>query len=315
VDGVISLGGTTAAALGTAAMKELPMGMPKLMVTTFIDPATIGDEDITVMQTPIDLVGLNKVVETTLSNAAGALIGMIEQEVTTSGTRPLIGLTALGVTTPAVQKIISRLDKSGKDAVVFHAKTTMLDRLVQAGLIDGVIDVTTFEFIPMTLYPPEYIAQLVGAPEVRRERLQSVVEMGLPQVVAPGGLDMHIFPGAGIDAVPEEFRDRAWTMHGPYIVLARTSAEELAKVGTSVAEAINRATGPVEVVIPLRGFSEASKEGAPLFDPQADRAFIDALRNNVQDTSKIIEVDCHINDDEFADVIIKTFDSLYAGRG
>jgi uncharacterized protein (UPF0261 family) len=308
----MSLGGTTAAALGAAAMKELPIGMPKLLVTTFIDPATIGDEDITVMQTPIDLVGMNKVVERTLSNAAGALMGMIEQEVAASTSRPLIGLTALGVTTPAVQKVISRLEKDGRDGVVFHAKTTMLDRLVKAGLIDGIIDVTTFEFIPMVLYPPELIAQLVGAPEVRRDRLQSAIEAGLPQVVIPGGLDMHIFPGAGIEAVPEQFRDRAWTMHGPYIVLVRTSAQELQEVGIRVADVINRATGPIAALIPLRGFSDASKEGAPLFDPQADRAFIDALKVNVDDKTRVIEVDCHINDDQFTDVIMKTFNGMSA---
>lgn len=313
LDGVICLGGTTATALGTAAMKELPIGMPKLLVTTFIDSAAIGDEDITVMQTPIDLVGTNKVVEKTLSNAAGAVIGMLARELDMAGARPLVGLTALGVTTPAVQKIISRLEAGGRDGVVFHAKTTVLDRLVEAGMIDGIIDITTFEYVPMTLYPPEYIARLVGSPEERRERLRGAAEMGLPQVLAPGGLDMHVFPGTGIEAVPEEFRERAWTMHGPYIVLARTSAEELEKVGARIAEAMNAARGAIKMVIPLRGFSDASREGAPLFDPRADRAFIDAVKEALEDKGRVVEVDCHINDDAFAERMVSEFNAVFRG--
>lgn len=311
VDGVIGLGGTTAAALGVAAMKELPIGMPKLLVTTFIDPGTIGDEDITVMQTPIDLVGMNKIIEKVLSNAAGAVTGMVERGLPPAiGARPLIGLTALGVTTPAVQKVISRLERAERDAVVFHAKTTMLDRLAQTAMVDGVIDITPFEVIPMALYPTEYVARLVGAPEVRRERLVNVLARGLPWVIAPGGLDMHIFPGTGIDSVPEEFRDRAWTMHGPGIVLVRTSSEELKKVATFIAEATRRASGPVAVVIPLRGFSEASREGAPLFDPQADRAFIETVKGSLGEEVEVVEVDCHINDEEFADAVMETFERI-----
>jgi uncharacterized protein (UPF0261 family) len=314
LDGIMSLGGTTAAALGTAAMKVLPIGVPKLLVTTFIDPRPIGDEDITVMQTPVDLVGLDKIVKRTLSNAAGAIIGMVEQKVPKAEEKPLVGMTVLGVTTPCVQKVISRLEKKGYNAVTFHAKTPMLDRLIREGSIDAVIDITSFETIPMVLYPQEYISMLIGAPEVRRVRLESANEKALPQIIAPGGLDMHIFPGTGIDQVPSEFKGRKWTMHGPSVVLVRTTKEELEKVGKNIAERANRAKGPVAIIIPLRGFSEASKKGAPLHDPEADQGFIDALKKNVEKKVKVVEVDCHINDDMFADKVVETFEELITRR-
>ncbi|MDI7253278.1 MAG: Tm-1-like ATP-binding domain-containing protein, partial [Actinomycetota bacterium] len=221
----------------------------------------------------------------------------------------------LGVTTPAVQKVFSRLEKEGRDAVVFHARTTVLERLARAGMMDGVIDITPFEAIPMALYPPEYIARLVGAPEERRERLTSVLERGLPWIIAPGGLDMHIFPGTGIDSIPEEFRDRAWTMHGPGIVLVRTSGEELEKVAAFLAEAAAKSSGPVAAVIPLRGFSETDKAGAPLFDPEADRHFVEAFKKALPPDVEVLEVDCHINDEGFADAVMRVFDRItQAGR-
>lgn len=314
LDGIMGLGGTTAVALGTSAMKTLPIGIPKLMVTTFIDPKPVGDEDITLMQTPVDLVGLNKVTRKTLSNAAGAMIGMVEMKVPPVKAKPLIGMTALGVTTPAVMKVMSRLEKRGYNSVVFHAKTAILDRLVKEGKIDGIIDLTSFETIPIVLYPAAIIISRLGVAEVRRTRLESAGEKALPQIIAPGGLDMHIFPGEGIEAVPPGFRNRAWTMHGPNIALVRTNKDELTKVGKNIAERANKAAGPVAVIIPLRGFSEASKKGAPLYDPEADRAFINALKENLEEKVKFIEVDCHINDDEFADRVIETFDEITEKR-
>ena len=121
LDGILSLGGSTAAATGAAVMKGLPMGLPKLLITTFISLAPVGDEDITVMQSPVDLVGLNRIVARTLANAAGAIVGMVEQDVPKAQEKKLVGITALGVTTPAVQKVISRLESRGYDSIVFHA--------------------------------------------------------------------------------------------------------------------------------------------------------------------------------------------------
>jgi len=313
LDGILSLGGSTAAATGAAVMKGLPMGLPKLLISTFISLAPVGDEDITVMQSPVDLVGLNRIVARTLANAAGAIVGMVEQEVPKAQEKKLVGITALGVTTPAVQKVISRLEKRGYDSIVFHATSEKLDRMARDGVIDVILDLTTFETILKVLYPAEVLSTLSGFGEVDRSRLSSAAEKAIPQIIAPGGLDMHIFPGAtGIDSVPLEYRDRAWSMHGPNVVLVRTTEQELEEVGASIAERANRAAGPIAVVIPLGGFSDASRKGAPLYDPQADQGFGRALKRNLDRRIKVVEVDCNINEDAFVDEVVRTFDEMTA---
>jgi uncharacterized protein (UPF0261 family) len=311
LDGILSLGGSTAAATGTAVMKGLPIGLPKLLITTFISLAPVGDEDIAVMQSPVDLVGVNKIVARTLSNAAGAMVGMVYQEAPRTREKKLVGITALGVTTPAVQKVISRLEERGYDSIVFHATTEKLDRMGKDGVIDAILDLTTFETVPKVLYPTELLSRLSPSGQVDRSRLNCAMQRAIPQIIAPGGLDMHIFPGAtGIDSVPPEYKDRAWSMHGPNVVLVRTAEQELAQVGANIAERANKAAGPVAVVIPLGGFSEASKKGAPLYDPQADQGFIRALKENLDKRIKVVEVDRNINEDGCVDEVLRTFDEI-----
>jgi uncharacterized protein (UPF0261 family) len=314
LDGIISLGGSTAATTGAAVMKGLPMGLPKLLITTFMSLAPVGDEDITVMQSPVDLVGLNRIVARTLANAAGAMVGMVEQDVPKAQEKKLVGITALGVTTPAVQKVISRLEKRGYDSIVFHATSEKLDRMARDGAIDLILDLTTFETVPKVLYSRETLATLSPSGQVDRSRLSSAVERAIPQIIAPGGLDMHIFPGAtGIDSVPPEYRGRAWSMHGPNVVLVRTTEQELEEVGANIAERANKAAGPVAVVIPLGGFSDASRKGGPLHDPQADQGFVRTLRKNLDRRIKVVEVDGNINQDAFVDEVVRTFDEMTAG--
>jgi uncharacterized protein (UPF0261 family) len=310
LDGIMSLGGSTGAMLGATAMKALPAGLPKLIVTTFASLAPIGDADITVMQAPVDLVGLNNIVRKVLANAAGAMIGMVEQELPETERRRVVGITALGVTTPAVQNVIERLNDQNIDSLVFHAKTAELDELIYQGAVDAVIDLTSFETVPMVLYSDEMVALLAGTPEARRSRLDSASEKKLPQIIAPGGLDMHILPGTGKDSIPAEYQDRPWTMHGEYVVLFRTNKAELKQIAESIAQRANRAQGPVAVIIPLQGFSEASRKGAPLHDPEADRAFIDTLKKQLKKEIPVKEIDCHINDTQFADEVMRIFDDM-----
>jgi uncharacterized protein (UPF0261 family) len=311
LDGIMGLGGSTAAAMGAAVMKGLPIGLPKLLVTTFLSLAPVGDEDITVMQSPADLVGLNKIIARTLANAAGAIVGMVEQEVSRTSERELVGITALGVTTPAVQKAITRLESRGYDSIVFHATSDKLDRMVREGVVDAILDLTTFETVPKVLYSEEGLTLLSGSGRPAGSRLESATQRPIPQIIAPGGLDMHIHPGAtGIDAAPPEHRGRAWSMHGPNVLLVRTSEEELLQVGANIAERANRAAGPVAIVIPLRGFSEASRKGAPLHDPQADQALVRALKEHLDDRIRVIEVDCSINEDPFVEAVMRAFDDI-----
>ena len=312
LDGILSLGGSTAAATGASVMKGLPMGLPKLLVTTFASLAPIGDEDIAVMQSPVDLVGLNRIVVRTLANAAGAMAGMVEQAAPDTLAKRLVGITALGVTTPAVQKAISGLEARGYDSIVFHATTEKLNRMAGDGAIDAILDLTTFETVPKVLYSEEVLSRLSSG-AIDRSRLSCATEKAIPQIIAPGGLDMHIFPGAtGIDSVPPEYRSRAWSMHGPNVVLVRTTEQELDQVAANLAERANATAGTVAFVIPLRGFSEASREGAPLHDPPADQAFVRALKADLDKRIKVIEVDCNINDDGFVDAVLRTFDELTA---
>lgn len=313
LDGIVSLGGSTAAAIGASVMMGLPVGLPKLLITTFLSLAPIGREDITVMQSPVDLVGLNRIIAKTLSNAAGAIAGMVEQQTAGTASKKLAGITALGVTTPLVRAVSARLEQLGYEPVVHHATTEKLEAMCRDGEVDVIFDLTPFETVPKVLYPAELLTMLSLSGSVDRSRLATATEKPIPQVIAPGGLDLHIFPGAtGIDSVPPEYRDRAWTLHGPNVVLVRTAEEELERVANDIAERLNASPGPVAVAIPLRGFSEASREGAPLHDPRADRGFIRALKARLDTRIDVVEVDCAINDDLFVEAVMDVFSEMIA---
>ena len=310
LDGIVSLGGGTGAAIGTLAMKALPIGVPKLMISTYILPELIGAKDITVMQTPADIVGRNPVMRRTLANAAGAIVGMVEVKVPSSKVKPLIAMTSLGVTTLGVMKIIPLLEERGYEAIVFHNKSETLDELTEEGKIYGVIDLTTNELVRTFIHSQTGFESIHP---LREDRLEPAGRRGLPQVIAPGGLDMHILRGTP-ETVPSQFKDRKSSQHTSFTLLVRTSREEMAKLGKVIAERANRAIGPVAIVIPLRGFSSVDKEGKALYDPEADRAFIEAVRNNVQEQVEIVGVDAHINDDAFAEKIVDVFDELSSLR-
>ncbi|GAG32133.1 unnamed protein product, partial [marine sediment metagenome] len=204
-------------------------------------------------------------------------------------------------TTPAVMKIKPLLEERGYDPVVFHSKTQILDELIEEGRISGIIDLTIFEvLIPLTFHLPEELAE---------NRLRLAGEKGLPQVIAPGGLDMLIFPGTK-EAIPPEYKDRILHAHGPDTVLARTTRDEVGWAAKIISERANRAAGPVAIVIPLRGFSEVDKEGQHFYDPEADGAFAQVVKDTVRERVDIVEVDAHINHDEFAKKVVDTFDEM-----
>ncbi|MEE8374547.1 MAG: Tm-1-like ATP-binding domain-containing protein, partial [Dehalococcoidia bacterium] len=300
LDGIISLGGSTGTALGTSAMSVLPIGVPKLMVSTGFELQFVGHKDIAMMQTPADILGLNSVMRKTLASAAGAIVGMVEAEAE-GEVKPLIGISALGVTTPAVMKISPLLREKGYDPIVFHTDTQVLDELVQEDRISGIIDLTTFEvMIPLAYHLPEELAE---------GRLSLAGEKGLPQVIVPGGLDMFIFPGTK-ETIPPEYQGRTLHAHGPNTVLARTSRDEVEKAAKIIAGRANRAVGPVAIVVPLRGFSAVDREGHHFFDPEADSVFGRVVKDAVKEGIDVVEVDAHINDDEFARAVVGTYQNL-----
>ena len=300
LDGIISLGGSTGTAIGTQAMSVLPIGVPKLMVSTWFELQFIGAKDITMMQTPADIMGLNSVMKQALASAAGAIAGMVEAEVQ-GPIKPLVGITALGVTTQAATKLMPLLEKRGYDPLVFHSKTQVLDELVQDDRIAGIIDLTTFEvMVPISYHLPEELAE---------GRMSIAGEKGLPQVIIPGGLDMFIFTGTK-DTVPDEYKNRVLHVHGPDRVLARTTAGEVGRAAKILAERATRAVGPIAIVIPTQGFSSVDAVGQHFYDPVADGAFSQVVRDTINESIAIVEVDAHINDERFAEKVVETFIEL-----
>jgi len=305
LDGIISLGGSTGSAIGTAAMSVLPVGVPKFMVSTWYETQMIGAKDVAILQTPADILGLNSVIKKTLASAAGAIVGMVEAEIREEN-KPLIAITALGVTTPAVMNINPLLAEKGYDPIVFHSKTQILDELLMENRIDGIIDLTTFEvMIPLSFHLPE---------ELAAGRLALAGEKALPQVIIPGGLDMFIFPGTK-ETVSPEYSDRKVHAHGPDKVLVRTNGDEVAKAANILAQRVNNAKGAIAVVVPLRGFSSVDAQGQYFYDPDADAVFLNVIKEKVKTGVDIIEVDAHINDPEFAGVVVDTFDTISKKRG
>ncbi len=304
LNGVISLGGSSGTTIGTTVMRELPIGVPKLMVTTRINPDLIDEGDITMMQTPADILGLNKLMRKILAQAAGAIIGMVDVDLQDDKIKPLIGITALGVTTQAVMKIKSLLEEKGKEVIAFHNKSKILDRLVEEGVIDGIIDLTPNELVKIFI--------MKTLPD-REDRLEAAGKKGLPQVIVPGGIDMLIFSTTEQTEqqdIPDKLRNREMSKHGPYVTLVRTNREENEELARIIAERANRAEGSIAIVIPIKGFSARDKKGEVFYNQEIDRSFTKALRNHIKDHVRVLEIDAHINDDEFAKKIVEIFINL-----
>lgn len=300
LDGLVALGGGTGTFLGTTAMKELPIGVPKLQISTHPSEQHFGFKDITMMRSVVDLVGLNSVIKKILTNAAAAITSMAEVggEIERSP-NPTVGITCMGVTTPAAIAITSLLEKRQYECVLFHNRTEPLEEMLEKGWIDGVIDLTANELIDLHIYCSP------NRCKPRPNRLAIVGEKALPWIFTPGTLDFGFFP-----INDPLFKNRKITMHSPVTFLVRTTAEEMKILGKAVAERANKAKGPVAIVIPLRGFSAVDKEGQELYDPIADNAFIDAVKENVEKHVNVVEVDAHINDKEFAEKIVEIFDAM-----
>jgi len=292
--------------IGANAMRALPVGVPKLMLSTLstrLYPQAIGEADITIMQSPTDIMGLNPITNRTLAYAAGAISGMVEVQPLEKKTKPLIGITALGVTTPGVMRLQSFLQARGYDTVVFHVNSEVMDQLVEEGVIDGILDYTPFELIRIFITS--------DSPE-RAARLETAGRRGIPQVIVPGGLDMIILRVAR-DEVPERYKNRKIYMHGPFITAVRTTKEELVRLAEVISDKANRATGPVAVVIPLKGFSEIDKEGKAFYEPETDTAFVSELTKRLKKTVVVKEIEYHINDEQFAEEVARIYDQISKG--
>jgi len=305
-DGVLGLGGGGGTALITAAMRELPVGVPKLMVSTMASGNTapyVDVKDITMMYSVVDIAGLNPLSRRVLANAAGAICGMIAMERASAlGDRPLIAATMFGVTTPCVTEARKRLEQAGYEVIVFHATGTggrAMEGLIADGYFAGVLDVTTTEWCD------EVVGGVLSAGP---DRLSAAGASGIPQVVSVGALDMVNF--GAIDTVPTRFQGRTLYKHNASVTLMRTSAEECSEVGRRIAAQLNRAKGPVVLMLPLKGVSMVDAEGQPFHNPHANRELFAALKSHVGPNVRVRELDAHINDPEFAHALADELLSL-----
>lgn len=295
LDGIISVGGSLGTSIATAAMRELPFGLPKVMVSTMASGDThpyVGTKDIIMFHSVADLVGLNRVTERVLANAAAAIEGMVAAPVPQPADKPVIAISNLGPMTACAQATKTILEQRGYEVVIFHSVGTggkALEATIEEGLVNGVFDLTLWE-ITNRLFG--------GVWDPGPHRLEAAGRKGIPQVVAPGMIDVIAF---NIDAVAESFRERKLIKHTESVVVAPLNTEEIGQVAEVVAEKLNMATGPTAVITPTKGFSPGGKEGRPYHNPERDRHFIKVLKERLKPEITFVEVEVYINDALFAE--------------
>lgn len=293
VDAVLAVGGSGGSSIAARAVRDLPIGLPKLIVSTMasgdVSPY-VGAKDVTLTYSVVDIAGVNRLSRLILGNAAAAAAGMAKAHAVPEPApdeRPLIGASMFGVTTPAVDAARERLDELGYEVLVFHATGAggrALEGLVEGGLLAGVLDLTTTELAD------ELVGGVLSAGP---DRLTAAGRRGVPQVVAPGALDMVNFGPRG--TVPERFARRRLYVHNPTVTLMRTTTEEMGELGREMASKLSAATGPTALFVPLKGVSALDAPGMPFHDPVADVACFMAL----EEVAEAEMLDMHINDPEF----------------
>ena len=294
-DAILGLGGGGGTTMITALMRDVPVGLPKVMVSTMASGQVgpyVDVKDITLMYSVVDIAGLNPLSRRILANAAGAVCGMVEQLVPPASDRPLLAATMFGVTTPCVTEARKHLEQAGYDVLVFHATGSggrAMEALIDDGWVAGVLDVTTTEWCD------EVVGGVLSAGP---DRLSAAGRRGLPQVVSVGALDMVNFGSA--DTVPARFQNRRLYRHNATVTLMRTTPDECTEIGRRIAAQLNRAAGPVVLLLPLRGVSMIDAEGQPFHDVEADQALFRSLRQHAGPNVRVRELDAHINDPVFA---------------
>ena len=296
--GVFGLGGSAGTTIASAAARALPIGVPKLVVSTLASGSVghfVGSSDLLMMHSVVDVSGINRISRAVLARAAQAMAGMVAGTIPPAdGDRPLVAASMFGVTTPCVERARAVLEARGFEVLVFHATGAggrTLEKLAEDGLLAGVLDITTTELAD----------DLVGGVlSAGPDRLTAAGRRGIPQVVSVGALDMVNFHG--IETVPERFRGRKLHRHNANVTLMRTTPEENAKLGEEIGRKLSAAKGPVTVLLPLRGVSAIDREGQPFDDPEAREALFAGIRRSFASPG-ILELDQHVNDESFAEAV------------
>lgn len=301
LDGIIGMGGSGGTSLATAAMRALPIGVPKVMVSTVAGgdvSAYAGTRDITFIPSIVDVAGINSISSTIYANAAGAIAGMVKMEKPEIETKPLVTASMFGNTTEAVNRARQMIEGKGYEVLVFHATGAggrTMESLIADGYIVGSLDITTTELA-------DHVCG--GVFSAGPDRGKAASQVGIPAVIVPGCVDMANF--FGIETVPEKYRDRNLYQWNPNVTLLRTNVEENRQMGEMIAAAANLSTAPVAILLPLGGVSMLDSEGGRFWDPEADEACFRAIKENVNPDVTVIEMDENVNDPAFADKVAGT---------
>jgi uncharacterized protein (UPF0261 family) len=311
LQGIAAIGGSGNVSVAAAAMRELPVGLPKLIVSTLASGDTrpyMGAKDVTMTYSVVDIAGLNQISTRILTNAAGAIVGMARATPPDAAhERPLIGATMFGVTTPCITRARERLEELGYEVLVFHATGAggqSFEALAEGGFLAGALDATTTELAD------ELVGGVLSAGP---QRLEAAGRAGVPQVVSLGALDMVNFGPR--DTVPPRFAERNLYVHNPTVTLMRTTAEENAELGRRIARKLNAAESPTVLFIPLNGISAIDVAGQPFHDPEADAALIGALREGIdRERVEVHEIEADVNDPAFATAMADRLHELIQAR-
>ncbi len=307
--GIIGMGGTGGTSIATTGMRVLPVGVPKVMVSTVAGgdvSAYAGTRDITFIPSIVDVAGINSISRAIYANAAGAIAGMVRLERPPAGEeRPLVTASMFGNTTTCVERARGVVEAGGYEVLVFHATGiggNTMEALIADGYIAGSLDITTTELA-------DYVCG--GVFSAGPERCKAASVAGIPTVVVPGCVDMANFDA--IETVPDRYQGRNLYAWNPNVTLLRTNVEENARIGGMLAAAVNLSTAPTAVLLPMRGVSMLDSEGERFWDPEADGACFDAIRGGLRADIAVHEIDHNINDPEFADIAANTLLEMLSG--
>ncbi len=297
IDGIISMGGGAGTDIGTAAMRKLPLGVPKVMVSTLASGDTkpyVGTRDVVMFPSIVDVAGINRISAPTFANAAGAIVGLVETTSPRIEEKPLLAATMFGNTTPIVDRCRGTMENHGYEVLVFHAvgAPETAENLVEEGYIVGLLDITT----------TEWADQITGGVcPGGANRYDVIGGKGIPQVIVPGCLDMANFWAK--ETVPDKYDGRLFNEWAPNVTLMRTNENENEEMGRILAQKANRSKGPVAFFLPLKGVSMLDAPGKEFWWPEANRALFDSIKKHLEPHIPVYELDNNINDDEFADAV------------
>ncbi len=311
INGALSIGGAQGTIIGASAMRSLPLGVPKIMLSTMASgrryfETYVGTSDITLIHSVVDFFGLNSVLRQMLSNAAGALAGMLRAGHVTASDRRQVAITIYGTTTPAGMRIVSLLEEKGYETVAFHPNGVggrAMEEMILEGRFDGVIDLTTHELMD----------ELAGGQHAAGpSRLEAACRLGIPQVVVPGSTD-YIVTGRFSELKPA-WKKRITMMHNPEMTFVMPSEREMAKLGELMARKLNQARGNTVVLVPLKGFCYPNCEGRVLYNPGGVKAFVEAIESRIKPSIPLRLLPMHVNDESFSTAVVQAFETLMLCR-